>query len=109
MSYIVSQARHFYPSVSEGDKESGHSGQSFVTAASICVALIKSIFLIIEEEESVWLPRLKATTSSLWSQMLSPLLMIKNIDLISAAQIEAAVTKLWPECPDSFSPSEAEG
>ena len=27
---LVSQARHFYPSVSEGEKESGHSGQSYV-------------------------------------------------------------------------------
>ena len=38
---LVSQARHFYPSVSEGEKESGHSGQDFVTAASICTALVK--------------------------------------------------------------------
>ena len=29
------------------EKESGHSGQSFVTAASICAALIKSISMII--------------------------------------------------------------
>ena len=66
-------------------------------AASICEAVIKSIVLIIEEEESVGLPRLKATTA------------VTIPDFITAAQIEAAVTKLWPECPDSFSPSETEG
>ena len=71
-------------------------------AASICAALIKSI---IEEEESVWLPH---HLQSLEPDALPPP-NYQNIDFISAAQIEAAVIKLWPECPDSFSPSETEG
>ena len=57
ITIIVLWARHFYLSVSEVDKESGYSGQSFVTAASICVALVKP--LIFERGDSVWLPNLR--------------------------------------------------
>ena len=34
-------------------------------AASICAALIKSIFLIIERGESIWLPRLEVVATSM--------------------------------------------
>ena len=36
-----------------------------MTAASICAALMKSIFLIIERGESIWLPRLEVVATSM--------------------------------------------